>query len=147
MAAIPLAGVYKHALLPYITDRFLRALVQADVPRRLWETAYGVLYVVLVVLSGIWLFRGRYQGGLLCLFISTLAAVQVTLLQLLPKIEAHTQRAAISFFGSFEGKDVYIRPLRYTTYAHLFYAQKRPPASSDHYREAWLLNGPVNRRT
>ncbi|GAA0535888.1 ArnT family glycosyltransferase [Chitinophaga japonensis] len=145
MAAIPLAGVYRDTLLPYITDRFLRALVQADVPWSIWETAYGLLYIILIVLSGVWLFRRRYQGGLLCLFISTMAAVQVTLLQLLPKIEAHTQRAAVSFFRSFEGKDVYIKPLRYTTYAPLFYGKKRPAAGSGYYRETWLLNGRVDR--
>ena len=86
--------------------------------------------------------------------------IQVTVLHFTPKIEAYSQRAAIDFFESFRGKDVYVHPLGYKSYANLFYTEKI--ASTDlHYQsiridrngkeqepeanEKWLLYGKIDK--
>ncbi|KAA2245707.1 phospholipid carrier-dependent glycosyltransferase [Chitinophaga agrisoli] len=85
---LPLAGVYRTALLPYAQDPFLRARLQANVSWSLWETGYGLLYIILVVMSGVLLLQRKYRGGLLCLFISTLVTIQLTLWHFIPKLLA-----------------------------------------------------------
>ncbi|MCB0697979.1 MAG: hypothetical protein KDC07_11475, partial [Chitinophagaceae bacterium] len=60
---------------------------------------------------------------------------------------AYSQRAAIEFFESLEGKDVYVKVLGYKSYAHLFYTKRMPQANPNHYNEEWLLYGDVDKPT
>ena len=55
------------------------------------------------------------------------------------KIEGYSQRAAISFYESLKGKDVYVEPIGFKSYAQLFYFQKQPQKPKT---EAYLLNDP-----
>jgi hypothetical protein len=63
------------------------------------------------------------------------------------KIEAYSQRAAIDFFKSLAGKDVYVQVLGYKSYAHLFYTEKTKPQNQNSYDEQWLLHGNVDKPT
>jgi hypothetical protein len=89
--------------------------------------------------------------------------IQVTVLHFTPKVEAYSQRAAVNYFKSFAGKDVYVQVLGYKSYAHLFYTRKERPLNPAYYKtehyvttdgdslttvvpnEEWLLHGPVDR--
>jgi hypothetical protein len=93
------------------------------------------------------LFSRKVQAGLLTLFISTIAAIQVTIVHFTPKIERFSQGAAIDFFKSFEGKDDYVQVLSYKSYALYFYTKKMPPANKKYYDTEWLLNGQVDKPT
>jgi hypothetical protein len=77
-----------------------------------------------------------------------------------PKVEAYSQRAAIEYFQSLADKDVYVHPLGYKSYAHLFYSKKQRSSSPAYYRlvrsdvgassilepdENWLLNGAIDK--
>ncbi|GEP90870.1 4-amino-4-deoxy-L-arabinose transferase [Chitinophaga terrae (ex Kim and Jung 2007)] len=147
IALLPLVGVYKNMLIPYIGDKFAVANLQANVPWSVAETAYGAGYVILVIVSLVLLARQSLTKGLLCLFISTIVVIQVTVLHFVPKIEAYSQRAAIEFFESMQGKDVYVKALSYHSYAQHYYARQQPPANKNYYNEDWLLNGQVDKPT
>jgi 4-amino-4-deoxy-L-arabinose transferase-like glycosyltransferase len=88
---LPVAGAYKAILSANITAPGVRAYLEADVPWSLWEMAYGLLYILLVTVSCILLFRKRYQGGLLLLFLGTAIFIEAALLHFAPKVEAHTR--------------------------------------------------------
>ncbi len=85
---LPLAGVYRTALIPYVQHPVLKASLQANVFWSFWETGYGLLYIILVVISGVLLLQRKYSSGLLCLFIGTLITIQLTLLHFIPKLLA-----------------------------------------------------------
>lgn len=89
---LPVAGVYKTILSTNITDPGVRTYLEANVTWRLWEVAFGLLYILLVSVSCTLLFRKRYQGGLLLLFLGTAVFIETVLLHFAPKVEAHTRK-------------------------------------------------------
>ncbi len=84
---LPLAGVYRHTLGAYINQPFARAWIQAAVYWGWWEIIYGLLYILVVVISAMMLARRNYQAGLLLLFMGSIAVMLLTLLHFAPKIE------------------------------------------------------------
>jgi len=96
---------------------------------------------------------------MIALCILQIVMIQAAILHFTPKIEAYTQRAAIEYFQSFQGKDVYVKPLDYMSYANLFYTNKLPATDSNYYtikvdakgnrtpkaNEDWLLNGKIDK--
>lgn len=147
ISLLPLVGIYKAELIPHIGDRFAKANLEADVPFGFGEMAYGLIYTILVIVSCVLLFNRKMKQGLLCLFISTIIMIQVTVLHFVPKVERFSQGAAIDYFKSFVGKDVYVRPLSYKSYAYMYYTRKLPPANKNYYDDKWLLEGPVDKPT
>ncbi|HEY9258447.1 glycosyltransferase family 39 protein [Chitinophaga sp.] len=145
IALLPLVGVYKDMLIPYIGDKFAVANLQAIVPWSVTEAAYGAGYMILVIVSGVLLLRKQINKGLLCLFISSILAIQVTVLHFVPKIEAYSQRAAIDYFISLQGKDVYVKALGYHSYAQHYYSREQPHANKNYYDLEWLLNGQLDK--
>lgn len=144
---LPLVGVYKQDLIQHIGDRFAQANLQANIPWSIWESAYGLIYMVMISISGMLLFRRKIQEGMICLFFSTILMIQVTVVHFVPKIEGFSQRAAIEYFEGFAGKDVYVEPLGYKSYAHLFYTKKQPSTHPEYYKDKlnWLLNGKTDK--
>ncbi len=144
LLALPLVGIYKAKIIPYIKDPFAVANLSAAVPWSLWECGWGLFYI-----AGIWwavsLFRRRAARGVLVLAGVQILAIQITILHFTPKIEAISQRAAIDFFKSKQGEDCYVQVLGYKSYAPLFYTRKHPPADKRAYNEQWLLQGAVPR--
>ncbi|RAJ86016.1 4-amino-4-deoxy-L-arabinose transferase-like glycosyltransferase [Chitinophaga dinghuensis] len=145
IGALPLVGVYKDQLIPYIGDKFAVANLQADVPWSLAECGYGIGYMIMVIISSILLARKKMQEGLITLFVSTILAIQVTVVHFVPKVEAYSQRAAIEFFESFQGKDVYVKALSYHSYAQHYYSREMPHSNPNYYNTEWLLNGAIDK--
>lgn len=161
VALLPVVGMYKQALVPYIQDPFAVANLSANVSWSYADCIWGVGY-----LAAIWvavrMMRIDFRKGMLVLCVAQVVAIQATVLIFTPRIEAYTQRSAIDFYKSFAGKDVYVHPLGYKSYANLFYARKTPSNSPDYGivrpsadttekqlipNEAWLLYGTVDRPT
>jgi 4-amino-4-deoxy-L-arabinose transferase-like glycosyltransferase len=159
ITAIPIVGINKEKLIPLIDDPFAVGNLRANVPWSYAECGWGLLY-----LAGIWvavmMMKKDFRKGMLTLCVIQIVIIQVTVLHFTPKIEAYSQRAAIDYFKTFDGKDVYVHPLGYKSYANLFYTQKGP-ATDSNYRsiridkagnemqpeanEKWLLNGHVDK--
>lgn len=144
ITALPLVGLNKTKLIPLIDDPFAVANLQANISWGYSEALWGFLYLV-----GIWiavfLLVKNFKKGIIALCIVQLIIIQVTVLHFTPKIEAFSQRAAIDFYKSFVGKDVYVHVLGYKSYAHYFYTQKQPPTNDMHDDEQWLLTGDIDK--
>lgn len=143
---MPVVGMNKAALIPLIDDPFAVGNLSADVSWSYAECLWGLLYLV-----GIWvavfMMRTQFRKGMLLLCVLQILIIEVTVVHFTPKIEAYSQRAAIDFFKSFKGKDVYVQVLGYKSYAHLFYTEKNKPVNPNYYSEQWLLTGPVDKPT
>lgn len=144
---LPVAGVYKQQFIPSIGDSFARANLGADIPFSLWECAIGGAYILLIIVSAILLFNRKVQSGMVVLFVSTVVAIQITIVHFTPKIEGFSQRAAIEFCEELQGQDVYIQPLSLKSFIPLFYGRQLPHANKDYYKEDWLLKGKVDKPT
>jgi 4-amino-4-deoxy-L-arabinose transferase-like glycosyltransferase len=159
LIALPIVGLNKEKLVPYIQDQFAVGNLQANVPWSYAECLFGIIYF-----AGVWicvLMMKRKPAKALAPFaLLQILAIQITMLHFTPKIEAYSQRAAIDYFKSFRGDDVYVQVLGYKSYAHLFYSQKQPSKNPNYYREVvsqvgaskviepneqWLLEGPIDK--
>ncbi|OSZ78411.1 hypothetical protein CAP35_09185 [Chitinophagaceae bacterium IBVUCB1] len=142
--AIPIVGINKAKLIPLIKDPFAVANLQADISWSYLEAIWGTLYLVGIVIS-VLLLRKRFRLGMIALCVLQVVIIQVTVIHFTPKIEAFSQRAAIEYFKSFQGKDVYVHVLGYKSYAHLFYTHKQPQSNDMYDNEAWLLEGKIDK--
>ena len=159
LIALPVVGLNKQRLLPFIHDEFAVGNLQASVSWHWSECIWGLLYLI-----GIWvsvlMMRRHFRKGIITLCLIQVLLIQVTMLHFTPKIEAYSQRAAVDYFKSFIGKDVYLQVLGYKSYAHLFYSRKNPSGNPAYYRstvsavgastvtepnEGWLLEGPIDK--
>ncbi len=61
------------------------------------------------------------------------------------KFESYLQHAAIEFYQTKIGKDCYIKTVGFKSYAHLFYADKRPPVNPESRINEWLLKGKIDK--
>jgi 4-amino-4-deoxy-L-arabinose transferase-like glycosyltransferase len=144
LTAIPLVGLYKAKLIPLIKDPFAVGNLQADVHWSFAECSFGLVYLVLVWISVLMLQR-NFRKGMLLLSLTQVAMIQITLLQFAPKIEGYSQRAAIEFYESQQGKDVYVQVLGFHSYAHLFYTRKEASVNPAYYHPDWLIGGVIDK--
>lgn len=143
---MPLAGTNVQALIPYIKDQFAVANLAANVNWHVAEAGIGLAYILLLILAFVYI-RKSFAKGMLMLIALQIMIMQVAMLHFVPKVEAYSQRAAISFYKSMAGKDVYVATLGFKSYAFLFYSQKQNNSHPDYYRYGteWLLNGLVDK--
>lgn len=146
LIVLPFVGLYKEKLIPLIDDPFAVGNLQAAVSWTAWEAGWGVAYIVAMLVS-VWMMRRNFVRGMLALSVVQVVIIQITILHFTPKIEAYSQRAAIRYFKSFVGKDVYVQPLDYKSYAHLFYTKKQPSYNENYHLQEWLLHGEVDKPT
>ncbi len=140
LIALPFAGLYKHKLILLIDDPFAAGNLQAAVSWTAAESIWGFLYVIGIVVAVV-LMKRKLVTAVLVLASVQIVIIQITILHFTPKIEAYSQRAAIRYFKSFVGTDVYVLPLDYKSYAHLFYTKKQPPDNKNSHDRNWLLEG------
>ncbi len=154
ITALPVVGINRDKLAPYIADPFAVANLRAAVDWSYAECGWGLLYLI-----GIWvavmMMRTNFRKGMIVLCVVQVVVIQAVILHFTPKVEAFSQRAAIDYYQQFAGQDVYVQPLGYKSYANLFYTRKRPSTAPEytHIRtdnkgrktpeanEHWLLFG------
>lgn len=150
---VPWAFQHRDALLalPSFRDTYLRAAIMRDVDWIGIEPWIGS--ILLLGLVGAWLLqrRGKLTASIGVLFGSVMLFVALFLPLVAPRIEPYTQGAALDFYESLKGKDVYVKPLTMKSYAHLFYTDKPYHLSSaakgvavDAW-EPWLLEGAIDK--
>lgn len=149
LLAAPIVGMNKGLLVPLIVDPFAVGNLQAQVPWNYAHCLLGAGYISALGLIFWWMGKDNIRSIWVTLAIQVVA-IQVGLFMLTPRIEGYSQRAAIDFYKSFQGKEVYIRPLGFKSYAFLYYAEKTPSKAKEYYgtdveREKWLLEGAVDR--
>jgi 4-amino-4-deoxy-L-arabinose transferase-like glycosyltransferase len=144
--ALPLIDRFKEKIIAMdlIRDPFAIGNLQAIVGWTGFEMFIGI-FMILGLVAYFFLRKRNVQIAVISLFVTVLVFVNLTLVCVVHRIEGYSQRAAIEFFKSLQGKDVYIQPLRYKSYAHYFYAQKGKPENEFSYDSRWLLTGDIDR--
>ena len=113
-----------------------------------WNYIYivpGLLFFGGFIFSAICFYKSDYTKGLISVCLASTLMVQFFLTIFTPKIEQYTQHAAIEFFESLKGKDVYVKALGYKSYAPFFYAEVLPAKRKEAADENWLINGEVDK--
>lgn len=146
--ALPLIGNNIEWIKPMLSkDAFAMENMKAAVTWNYYLVIPGILFLMAVIVSSVWLQQKKIQRALLLLFIACIGSMQVLLTLFAPRIEQYSQHAAIEFFESLQGKDVYIRTLGYKSYAQYFYTRIQPDLRKEAKDENWLLTGNVDKPT
>lgn len=106
-------------------DQFAKANLAAQVEWTGWEKLPGV-----ILLTGIVIFVLRahknIRSALVALFTTALIGINLTIVLITPKVEPYSQGAAIEFYKSKQSENAIVEPLRFKSYAHLFYTMRQP---------------------
>ncbi|MFZ2897240.1 MAG: glycosyltransferase family 39 protein [Saprospiraceae bacterium] len=126
-------------------DPFALANLEADVRWTGWELIPGGVLGGWVV--GLLVFGKRIisDKGISLLFVGTAIFLQLGLFFFVGRVEGYSQRAAIEFYKTLQGKEVYVKTVGFKSYAHLFYSQKKPGGAPEQNDLEWLAKGAVDR--
>ena len=125
IGAVPIALMTKGRWSHLIADEFARGNLSAPVDIGGWEWIVGLIYLILVAYSFMEL-RTNLRKGIMILLIGTAITLFSTMRLIVPMIESISQRSAIAFFESQQGKGVYLKTYGYKSYAHYFYGRIMP---------------------
>ena len=145
LAAIPYVATHTSLIIPYLHDPFAVASLNVDVNWSGYESLIGIVYFVLVIFAIVMLYRKQNMKGILFLFYSTAICLFIYLLAVVPKIERYSQGPAIDFYKSLEGKNVYVWPIGFKSYAQYFYTKKTASPVYGEADENFLLKGNITR--
>lgn len=136
--------------LPSFRDAFLRQAMSRNVSWTGIEPLVGLILLIGII-GALIISRRSMQTAMIVLFGSVALFIAAFLPLVAPRIEAYSQGAALDYYASLRGRDVYTKPLTMKSYAHLFYTQKPYHLSSaakgiavDAW-EPWLISGNVDR--
>lgn len=108
-----------------VRDEFARANLSAQVEWTGWEKVPGVLLLLAAVMFVVRADKS-IRRSLVVLFILSLLAINLTIVLITPKVEPYSQGAAIEFYKSKQAEAAIVEPLRFKSYAHLFYTKRQP---------------------
>lgn len=146
--ALPWLGMHPEWLRSLLKqDAFALRNLDAVVDWQYIHMLPGILFFIGVLLSVSFFIRKQQKSAFLVLFIACIAAMQSLLTLFAPRIEQYSQHAAIAFFKSLQGKDVYVKTLGYKSYAQYFYTRVQPGQRKEAKDEQWLLTGEVDKPT
>jgi 4-amino-4-deoxy-L-arabinose transferase-like glycosyltransferase len=127
IAALPWFGMHPEILKSlFHSDAFALANLDAAVSWEWWQGLGGLLLIVGSIVGLIYWRRYQAWTAAQWIFICGGACTALTIINIVPNIESYTQRAVIEFYESKSNEDCFIRPVGFKSYAHLFYAAKRP---------------------
>ena len=148
LAAVPFVGMHTQEIIPYIKDPFAVKNLEAVVDWHIYEMFIGIAYFAVIVFAVVFLRKQSKTAFIYTLSLATAVCLFLFGVIVVPKIERYTQGAAIDFYESKRGQDVYIHVLGFKSYAHLFYFQKpvsKVSAEKGEAYEDWLLNGKIDK--
>jgi len=145
LAALPYVANHHELLLPYLKDPFAAASLNVNVHWSGFESFIGIFYFMLVIVAVILFYKKKNRIAILFLFYSTASVLFIYLLAVVPKIEKYSQGAAIDFYKTLQGKDVYVWPIGFKSYAQYFYAKKPASPVYGEDDEPFLLRGDIKK--
>jgi 4-amino-4-deoxy-L-arabinose transferase-like glycosyltransferase len=143
--ALPFIGMNAEVLAPLFDDPFARANLEAEVRWTGLEIVPGLFLLAVLFISLQLLKRKRKIRGLQVLYGGVAVFVLLTLIFFIKRIEGYSQRAAIEFFESKAGQDIYLISHGYKTYAHYFYGRVTPENRRVEDNEQWALTGDIDK--
>ncbi|MEO8822365.1 MAG: glycosyltransferase family 39 protein [Ginsengibacter sp.] len=145
LAALPYVANHHELILPYLKDPFAKASLNVNVHWSGFESYIGVLYFIAVIVAIVFFNKKQNWKGILFLFYSTAICLFIYLLAVVPKIEKYSQGPAIDFYETLQGKDVYVWPIGFKSYAQYFYAKKPETPVYGEADESFLLKGDIKK--
>lgn len=151
LSGLALLGIYKNDIIPWLTDDYVKANLQADSVWYGFEPGIGVLLIVITGIAIFLLGRKQIINGAFVLYGGTALTLSLMLPLMLPQIENYVQGAPIEFYKSLQGKDVYVKSVGFRSYADIYYSAKEKKNSASgigikHSEiENFLINGPVTK--
>lgn len=117
----------KSKILPFIKDDFAKANLQIEGNWNGWEIAIGIVFLVAWVTYFIFLRQEKSKVkttyAMLLFQIFFLFLLTATFV---PKVEKHTQGAAIEFYKKHAEEDALILTYKFKSYAHYYYGKIKP---------------------
>jgi hypothetical protein len=145
LLAVPYLAMNIKKLIPYVDDKFAKAIMQAGVYWSGREGIVGLLMIISIVVGIRSLRKNNFQKAAWVFFGGTAIVIFLASAIIVPKVERYSQGAAIDFFEQRQGEDCYVNTLGYYSYAQLFYVQKEKPVNPNSYNEQWLLTGNIDK--
>ena len=132
-ASLPYFGQHLDLLRPlFAADNFALENLKANVHWELWQGWPGGILAISAI-AGTWYWmKDRVWEAAQIIFMGGAVFVTFTLIFYIRNIEGISQLAAIEFYESKAGEDCYIRTVGFKSFAHLFYASKRPVKGDPH---------------
>jgi 4-amino-4-deoxy-L-arabinose transferase-like glycosyltransferase len=128
VAVLPWLGQHVELLKPlFQKDPFALANLEADVDWQLWQGLPGLVLAVASIAGTYFWFKKRAWQSAQVVLTGGALFTAFTLLLIVPNIEGYSQRSAIEYYESKCGKDCFVRPVGFKSYAHLFYTCKACP--------------------
>ena len=143
LTALPLVAEHPQWLMSKLKDPVAVAALQLPVHWDGYEFVVGILYFAGIIIGLLLLAKRKTRSGLLMLFYSTAVILFFYLVMVVPKIEAYSQGSVINFYKSIAGKDVYVTPVAFKSYAHYFYFDKPGPTKFN--QEDSLMTGNIDK--
>jgi 4-amino-4-deoxy-L-arabinose transferase-like glycosyltransferase len=149
ITALPWIGKYAKEIAAsgIIKDKFAVANMQADVYWSGFESLIALILALTIIYFIKYWNKKAFHKAFYWLFAGSIAFIFTSMTIFTPKIEGYSQRAAIEFYKSKAGKDVYIEPVGFKSYAQYFYAQKKPLSNPKANNDGWLMNGNIDKKT
>jgi 4-amino-4-deoxy-L-arabinose transferase-like glycosyltransferase len=130
--AFPLIMKYKRSiLLDLIHDDFSKQNFSAIVDWQVYDTIPGFLLLTTVIVFIFFWNKNKVVALFGSLLVGNLLVIFTASILITPKIEQHTQAAAVNFFKSKENEKCYIFITGYKSYASYFYAKVKPLRYND----------------
>lgn len=145
LAALPYVANHHELILPYLKDPFAAASLNVNVNWSGFESFIGIFYFIAVILAIVFFYKKQNRRAILFLFYSTAICLFIYLLAVVPKIEKYSQGPAIDFYETLQGKDVYVWPIGFKSYAQYFYAKKPVSPVYGEEDEQFLLKGNITK--
>jgi 4-amino-4-deoxy-L-arabinose transferase-like glycosyltransferase len=145
LAALPYVANHHELILPYLKDPFAAASLNVNVHWSGFESFIGIFYFILVIAAVLLFYKKKNTIAFFFLFYSTAVCLFIYLLAVVPKIEKYSQGPAINFYQSLQGKDVYVWPIGFKSYAQYFYAKKPASPVYGEKDEDFLLKGDIKK--
>lgn len=145
LLALPLVEFLKKGLIPYIKDDFAVASLTEIAPWSGFEFIIGCAFAIVIVYAAIIFGRGQTNKGAQFLLVCSSFIIPLYIICVVPKIEVYSQKPAIEFYESLQGKDVYVESLGHKSYAQYFYTRSMPHANPQAHSMEWLLEGNIDK--
>ncbi len=150
--ALPFVGKNIELLKPlFKTDLFALGNLEAAIEWSYFDISPGV-FLLLISIIAVFIFSKKGFGkevsnwkGIVTLFGGGAIFITISLFFFINKIEGYSQNAAIEFYKSMEGKEVYVKNVGFKSYAPLFYTKKTAGLRSENRSYKWLTEGEIDR--
>jgi hypothetical protein len=142
--ALPILALHRSWLYPLITDTFTLASLAMPVPWSMKDCIAGISYLVFNLVAFYFFNKHTMLPFVGSCVVATTCCLTLGTIQIIPKIEMHTQRPAIDFYTSLAGKPAYVTTVGFKSYAPLFYFQQPPDTHVTTSELPWLLSGKLS---